>query len=184
VAVSDSQGGVYAQEGLDVKKLIQAKNTGAALTAVGGHGVTNEELLELDVDILVPAALENQITEKNSGRIRARVVLELANGPVTSAADKVLAQKGITVLPDILANAGGVTVSYFEWVQNRMSFYWELGEIHEKLSQIMTRSAIEVDDARIRFKSTMRTAAYALAVERVARAIEAQGTKTFFGKEG
>ncbi|PSB60362.1 glutamate dehydrogenase, partial [filamentous cyanobacterium CCP1] len=147
VAVSDSQGGVYAEKGLDIPSIRQIKEATREVQAVYCKGtlcnlvdhtpITNEELLELDVDILIPAALENQITEINAHHIRAQYIFEVANGPITSTADPILESKGIQVFPDILVNAGGVTVSYFEWVQNRNGFYWSLEEVNHRLSEKM-----------------------------------------------
>ena len=193
VAVSDSRGGIYSAEGLDAEHVYQVKNekktVGAAYSqgSVAGCGeceqITNEELLELDVDVLVPAALENAITIENAKNIKAKVVLELANGPVTYDADQILFEKGIIVIPDILANAGGVTVSYFEWVQNRNGDYWELEVVHERLKGIMAKSAVAVADRRDQISCSMRTAAYVLAVERIGEAIEAHGTREYFSPD-
>jgi len=180
VAVSDSRGGICNDAGLDAAKLVQEKETSGKLVSAGARAVSNEELLELNVDVLVPAALENQITEKNAERIKAKVVVELANGPTTSAADRILTERGVTVLPDILANAGGVTVSYFEWVQNRMGYYWGLDEVHEKLKRIMDHAALEVNATRENHKTSMRNAAYLCAVDRIAKAIATRGTSDMF----
>ncbi|MCH8333017.1 Glu/Leu/Phe/Val dehydrogenase, partial [Candidatus Sumerlaeota bacterium] len=149
VAVSDSQGGIFKPEGFDIPSLIFAKNETRRLRAVYCEGsvcetveaetISNEELLELDVDLLIPAAMENQITVANASKIRAPVIVEVANGPTTSEADEVLDGKGTLLIPDILANAGGVTVSYFEWVQNKAGFYWSLEEVHSKLQTSMAR---------------------------------------------
>ena len=193
VAVSDSKGAIYKEDGLDANSVNQQKQETRKLEAVYCEGsvcevlphdkITNEELLELDVDILVPAALENQITSKNVENIKAKVILELANGPTSFDADKRLFEKGVTVIPDVLANAGGVTVSYFEWVQNKAGYYWTEEEVHERLEKIMNRASNEVYDATEINKTSMRTGAYVVAVERVGKAVEAQGTHTFFSEE-
>jgi glutamate dehydrogenase (NADP+) len=142
--------------------------------------VTNEELLELDVDILIPAALEGQITAENASRIRADVIVEVANGPTTSEADAILDAAGKTVLPDILANGGGVTVSYFEWVQNRQGMHWELPEVHRRLEEIMRRETATVLDVAADTGCDLRMAAYAHALHRIGAAVAAQGTHSYF----
>jgi glutamate dehydrogenase (NADP+) len=190
VAVSDSRGGIHRPEGFDIPSLIQVKNQSRKLQAVYCHGsvceavesgsITNEELLELDVDILVPAAIENQIHGQNADRIQAPVIIEVANGPTTSAADVVLNPKGKLVVPDILANAGGVTVSYFEWVQNRIGYSWTLEEVHQRLHAIMSREFNAVHDLMEEKTIDMRTAAYALALSRLGEAIASQGTASYF----
>lgn len=185
VAVSDSGGGIYSANGLDPRAVQQTKDEARSVTALKGvDRLTNEQLLELGVDVLVPAALENQITKDNAPNIKAKVVLELANGPTSFEADQMLFSRGITVLPDILANAGGVTVSYYEWVQNRAGHYWTLERVHSELQETMSRSALEVDALRRKHQCAMRTAAYALAASRVGSAIEARGTQEFFGCDG
>ncbi|HSR88673.1 MAG TPA: Glu/Leu/Phe/Val dehydrogenase, partial [Pontiella sp.] len=170
VAVSDSQGAIYRPEGFDIPSLIRIKEEtrhvqavycdGALCHHIDATNLTNEELLELDVDILIPAALENQITTENAPRIKAKHIVEVANGPVTSAADEILYKKGIEVMPDILANAGGVTVSYFEWLQNRSGLYWELQEVHQRLQGIMAREFETVYDLARSIETDLRTAAY------------------------
>jgi glutamate dehydrogenase (NADP+) len=190
VAVSDSRGGIFRGEGFDVPSLIQQKNDTRVLQGVYCDGsvcemvehdnITNAELLELDVDLLVPAALENQILENNVDNIKAKAILELANGPTVSAADTVLHEKGVLLVPDILANAGGVTVSYFEWVQNRAGFYWTLEEVHQRLAAIMTTEFNAVYDRMKAIKTDMRTACYAHALNRMGKAIEAGGTQEYF----
>lgn len=194
VAVSDSKGGIFSPEGFDPESLYKIKHETNDLRAVYCEGsvcedvahkkISNEELLELDVDILVPAALENQITSGNVAAIKAGVVLELANGPTSYDADQELFRRGIKVLPDVLANAGGVTVSYFEWVQNRAGYYWSEELVHERLEAIMSRSAHEVFDASVKFASTFRTAAYVVAVQRVGEALESTGTQDYFSGDG
>jgi glutamate dehydrogenase (NADP+) len=193
VAVSDSQGGIYRAEGFDVPSLAQNKNDTRALRAVYCEGsvcqlvdaevITNEELLELDVDVLIPAALEGVITEANADRIQARTIIEVANGPITSDADRVLVAKGITIVPDILANAGGVTVSYFEWVQNRGGLSWSLDEVHERLAEIMQREFAAVHDLATTLSVDLRRAAYAHALTRLGAAIASQGTHAYFRGE-
>ena len=184
VAVSDSSGAVAAKDGLDLDALMAAKAKGKSVRETAGQGghvaLSADELVGVDCDLLVPAALENMIHKGNAETIKARVVLELANGPVTSEADVLLEARGVVVLPDILANAGGVTVSYFEWVQNRQGFYWPLEEIHERLRTIMEREGRGIWDVSQSKKISMRTAAYVHALSRLAEAIEAHGTQNFF----
>ncbi len=183
-AVSDSRSGLYDPDGLDPAAVLAHKReTGrvaGAPTNSRARELSNAELLELECDLLVPAALENQIVEENAASIKAPVVLELANGPPTPAADKILDDKGVTVIPDILANAGGVTVSYFEWVQNKAGYYWGIDEVRSKLKEI-----IEPETRRVwavgRDKGiSMRTAAYVHALGLIADAIQSHGTKAFF----
>lgn len=190
VAVSDSKGGIHSDKGFDVPSLIRGKNDTQKVQAVyceegvceivPAEQITNEQLLELDVDILIPAALENVIHKDNAAKIKAPLIVELANGPITSDADKVLEKNNIVVVPDILANAGGVTVSYFEWVQNNQGYYWTLERIHEELHAIMVKSFSLVYDIMVEKKIPMRTAAYVLGLERITTAIHAQGTRSYF----
>lgn len=184
VAVSDSEGAVTCADGLDLDRLLSAKAGGKSVRATagsGGHvGIDAEALVGVECDLLVPAALENMIHEGNCASVKAKVVLELANGPVTAEADAALEARGIVVLPDILANAGGVTVSYFEWVQNRQGFYWPLDEIHERLRAIMEREGRAIWSVSKDKQIAMRTAAYVHALSRLAEAIEAHGTQSFF----
>lgn len=171
VAVSDSRGGIYNPNGLDVEKVAAYKaETGQVAGFPGADEVTNEEVLEVDCDVLIPAALENQITERNADRIRASVVAEGANGPTIPAADEILYDRGIFLIPDILANAGGVTVSYFEWVQGLMQFFWSEEEVNEKLRTVMRKAFHDTLEVSIREKVDMRVAAYLLAVSRTAEA--------------
>ncbi|MDP7384450.1 MAG: glutamate dehydrogenase, partial [Nitrospinota bacterium] len=146
--------------------------------------LTNEELLELDVDLLLPAAVEDAITEENAPRIKAPVLVELANGPVSSAADAILHERGSLVVPDILANAGGVTVSYFEWVQNRTGLYWSLEEVHQRLRERMVSEYHNVEAVAADADLDNRTAAYILALRRLGESIESLGTKEYFEPKG
>ncbi|MGE0152067.1 MAG: Glu/Leu/Phe/Val dehydrogenase [Reyranellaceae bacterium] len=184
VAVSDSAGAVQSAAGLHVDMLIDAKNSGrpvASTIGQGGHEfLSADELVGVECDLLVPAALENMIDAGNARTVKAKLVLELANGPVTPEADSILADNGVVVLPDILANAGGVTVSYFEWVQNRQGYYWTVEEIHERLRSIMEREGRAIWNVARQKGITMRIAAYVHALGRLAEAIEAHGTQSFF----
>ncbi len=176
VAASDSKGGVYHSKGLHPHELIQfKKETGSVVGFPGAESLTNAELLELDVTVLFPAALENVITEENAPRLRARMICELANGPTTPEADAVLQEKGIVVLPDFLANAGGVTVSYFEQVQNTYNFYWELRDVHTRLDDKMCRAFHDVHAMAERHRVGLREAAYLVSVARVAEACKLRG---------
>jgi len=175
-AASDVSGGVYARAGLDVPALIEYRGrTGGVAGFPGSRPVTNSELLELPVDILVPAALENQITARNAGRLQASVVIEGANGPTTPDADLILERRGIVVVPDILANAGGVTVSYFEWVQDLQSFFWEEGEINRQLERILRRAFTQMCEQADLHRCSLRLGAYLVAVKRVADATKVRG---------
>ncbi len=184
VAVSDSNGAIHKADGLDVARLLAGKLSGKPVRALavdlGAEVIPVDDLIGVDCDLLVPAALEDMITGANAGSIKARVVLELANGPITPDADRILEERGVTVLPDILANAGGVTVSYFEWVQNRQGYYWDLEEIHARLLKIMEREGRAIWTIARDRKVSVRTAAYIHALGRLATAIEAHGTQPFF----
>jgi glutamate dehydrogenase (NAD(P)+) len=177
IGISDSKGGQYNPKGLDIDRVLACKDRYQCLLSreVGGEDITNEELLELECDILVPAALENQITGENAPRLRCRMVVEGANGPTTPDADAVFFDRGIFVAPDILANAGGVTVSYFEWVQNLQNLLWDEEEISKRLERIMTQAFAETLKIAEEKKVHMRTAAYILGVGRVAKATELRG---------
>lgn len=176
VAVSDSRGGVYNPEGINAHEMVKYKlETGKVEGFPGTKPITNEELLELDVPIMFPSALENCITEKNAGNIKAKIIAELANGPTTPAADKILHEKGAYVIPDFLCNAGGVTVSYFEMVQNNYNFYWELDDIHKRLDDKMTCAFHAVHDMREKHNVHTRVAAYLVSVQRVAEAMKLRG---------
>jgi len=176
VAVSDSRGGIYSREGLDAEAVQEHKaRTGSVVGFKGSRPVSNEELLELDVDVLVPAGLENVITEKNAPRIKAKIIAELANGPTTPEADDILHKKGAHVLPDFLCNAGGVTVSYFEMVQNSYMYYWEESLVHERLDKKMTIAYHSVLSTAKQYGINMRQAAYVVAVSRVLEAMKLRG---------
>jgi glutamate dehydrogenase (NADP+) len=181
VAVSDSKGAIYSDDGYDIAALEALKAAEGTVTAMEGQvRLTNEELLELDVDILCPAALESVISEENAERIQAPVIVEVANGPITSDADAILANKGTVIIPDILANAGGVTVSYFEWVQNRAGYHWSLEEVREKLEKIMVDAFNKVWDHTEQSGVPLRNSAYIIAIRRIGEAIQAHGTSEYF----
>lgn len=190
VAVSDSKGGIYRREGLDIPSVRQFKDSTRTLKAVYCEGsvcngvehetITNEELLALDVDILAPAALENQITEANARDIKAKAVYELANGPTTPGADEILRQRDVIVFPDILVNAGGVTVSYFEWVQNRQGLYWTLEQVNQRLKQMMVEETERIWTIAQEQGIAPRTAAYVHGLNRIGDAVQAKGTKDYF----
>lgn len=176
VAVSDSQGGIYNSNGLNPCEVSKHKReTGSVKGFKNTDSVTNEELLKIPATILVPAALENQITEKNADKIKAKIIIEAANGPTTPEADKILYSNGVFVVPDILANAGGVVVSYFEWVQGLSAFFWSEREVNLKLRDIIERSFKEVLSISLDKKVNMRLAAYVLAVNKVAEATRLRG---------
>jgi len=176
VAVSDSKGGIYSERGIDPAKAFAYKEKNGSVQGFPGtKNITNEELLELKVDILVPAALENQITGKNVSKIKARLLAEAANGPTTPEADPILYKNNVFVIPDFLCNAGGVTVSYFEWVQNLYGYYWKRDEVFRKLDEIMTKAFRDVLEMSIKHKVNMRMAAYMIAVKRVADAMKLRG---------
>jgi glutamate dehydrogenase (NAD(P)+) len=176
VAISDSRGGVYSSRGIDPAKAMRYKERSNTVVGMPGTSrISNEDLLALKCDILIPAALENVITLNNADLIRARIVAEAANGPTTPHADQVLSRKGIMVLPDILANAGGVTVSYFEWVQDLQSYFWSEAEVNQKLEIVMRRAFNDVYETSKKYHTPMRTAAYILAVGRVAEATLVRG---------
>ena len=205
VAISDSRGGIFRAEGLDIPRAIELKQQGQAVGGVysersvcdcpvcgcaeckctttdpaTGESISNAELLELEVEVLIPAALENQITADNAGRIKAPVIVEVANGPTTTGADEILAKQGALVVPDILANAGGVTVSYFEWAQNHAGYYWTQEEVQDRLHRIMAREFNAIYHLIGERNIDMRTAAYTHALNRISQAIESLGTSRFF----
>jgi len=176
IAVSDSRGGIYSQDGLNPHKVYEHKSkTGSVIDFPESKNIANEELLELKCDILIPAALENQITKANADKIKARIVAEGANGPTTPEADKVLHEKGIFLVPDILANSAGVTVSYFEWVQNLTREHWTLEEVNRKLEDKIVKAFNDVYKVAKKEESDMRTAALILGVGRVSEAIKTLG---------
>jgi len=176
IAVSDSKGGIYNADGLDPTGVLEhKKETGSVVDYGEADNITNEELLAVDCDILIPAAMENQITKENAHKVRAKIIAEAANGPTTPSADDILDEKGIFIIPDILCNAGGVTVSYFEWVQNIQSLFWTLEEVNNQLARIMRRSFWDVAAITKKEKVHMRTAAWMLGVGRVAEATRLLG---------
>jgi glutamate dehydrogenase/leucine dehydrogenase len=176
VAISDSRGGVFNSRGIDPLKASRYKDrSGTVVGMPGTSRISNDDLLALKCDILVPAALENAITLNNVDQIKAKIVAEAANGPTTPHADEVLARKGIMLLPDILANAGGVTASYFEWVQDLQSFFWPAAEVNSKLESVMRRAFLDVHEMTRKHRTHMRTGAYILAVGRVADATLVRG---------
>ncbi len=178
IALSDSQGGIYNKNGLNIQEILDCKRNYSCLMpaeARQADGITNEELLELDCDILVPAALEHQLTGKNARRVKARIIAEGANGPTTPEADAILCDRGIFLVPDILANAGGVIVSYFEWVQNLQELFWTEKDIFDRLTLILQKSFHEVLEIAQKEKVDMRTAALILGIGRVAEATRLRG---------
>jgi glutamate dehydrogenase (NAD(P)+) len=176
IAVSDSQGGILNKDGLDINKAIEHKiKTGSVVGFDDCEKLETKQVLEVECDVLVPAALENQITEENADDIKTRIVAEAANGPTTPEADKILLEKDIFLIPDILANAGGVTVSYFEWVQGLQQFFWSERDVNVRLREIMVKAFNEVLITSHKHKVDMRTAAYIVAVKRVADAIQLRG---------
>ncbi|QLH75704.1 MAG: Glu/Leu/Phe/Val dehydrogenase [Methanomassiliicoccales archaeon] len=176
IAVSDSNGGILDRDGLDPVKVMEHKRHNGTVEGYGrSDKITNEELLELDCDLLVPAALENQITRANADRIKARMIVEGANGPTTPDADAILFEREIMLVPDILANAGGVTASYFEWVQDLQYLFWTVEEVNGRLKQIMDASFDKILELSRQKKVDMRTAANIIAIKDVARAIELRG---------
>jgi glutamate dehydrogenase (NAD(P)+) len=177
VAVSDVYGAIYAPNGLDPHAVkAHAQATGTVAGFPGAETITNADLLELEVDILIPAALEDQINEANAHRIKAKMIAEAANGPTTPEADAILRERGVFILPDILTNAGGVTVSYFEWVQDMATFFWDEEEVNQKLERLMSKAFRDIaalkDERNV---PDMRTAAHMLAIQRVAKATELRG---------
>jgi glutamate dehydrogenase/leucine dehydrogenase len=175
-AVSDVYGGVYNSHGLDMRQLLRhVAETGSVVGYPGADSLTNSELLELPVDVLVPAALEGQITRENAHRVRAKMVAEGANGPTTPEADAILADNGVFVIPDILCNGGGVVVSYFEWVQSLQSYFWDEGAVRRQMENTLIASLEAVNGAMTQYKCSMRMAAYMIAIERIVAAIKVRG---------
>ncbi len=177
IAANDSSGGVYNPDGLNAEKLRDFKNENGELQGYPGSvkNISNKELLALECDILVPAALENQINKENVGNINAKIIAEAANGPTTPEADRVLNKGGTLVIPDILANAGGVTVSYFEWVQNLYNYYWDREEVDQKLEKVMVSAFNRTNEMAEERGVTFRTAAYMVAINRLTEAMAARG---------
>jgi glutamate dehydrogenase (NAD(P)+) len=176
VAISDSTGGFYNSKGIDIAAAFAHKRGGESLADLkGGDRITNEQLLTVDCDVLAPCALEQVVTEENADQVKAKIVVEGANGPLTPAADAILEPKGVLILPDVLANAGGVVVSYFEWVQGLQEYFWKEDEVNARLNEIVTRAFDETWATYESRETTMRMAAYGLAVERVAEATVTRG---------
>jgi len=176
VAVTDWKGGVYNDKGLDVTKMIEYARQHKSIEGFpGGEPLENDKLFSLDVDVLIPAALENQITLENAPKIRAKILAEGANGPTTPDAHKYLHEHGVFVIPDILANSGGVTTSYFEWVQDRYGYFWEEDEVNQRLEKKMCEAFGDVLGTSLRYKTDMRTAAYIVAINRVATVTKMRG---------
>ena len=193
VGLSDSKGGIYSDDGLNPGALMENKQrtkrlegiycTGSVCEEIPNEKISNEELLELDVDILIPAALEAQITRDNAPRIRARTILELANGPVTADGEGILLEKGTLVVPDVLANSGGVTVSYFEWVQNKAGFYWTEEEVNDRLKNVIVRELNAIEGRQAELGTDMRTAAYVHGLSRINQGVTDSGTQEFFAAD-
>jgi glutamate dehydrogenase (NAD(P)+) len=176
VATCDSQGGIYSSTGIDPQKAYECKEeSGSVCSMKGVEKCTIQDILTMDVDVLIPAAIENVITEKNAGQVKAKIIAELANGPTTPAADAILYKNGVHTIPDFLCNAGGVTVSYFEMVQNAYMYYWDAAEVYEKLDKRISYAYHSVLDTSKQYKINMRQAAYVVAVKRVVDAMKARG---------
>lgn len=175
IGISDAYGALYDPEGLDINYLLDRRDSFGTVTKLFNDTITNKELLELDCDILVPAAIENQITEDNAHDIKAKIVVEAANGPTTLEATKILTERGVLLVPDVLASAGGVTVSYFEWVQNNQGYYWTEEEVEEKLEKVMVKSFNQIYETAQNRKVDMRLAAYMVGVRKMAEASRFRG---------
>jgi glutamate dehydrogenase (NADP+) len=190
VAISDSKGGIYSEKGFNIESLWQEKQKSRKVRAVYCEQsvcqlvehveISNDELLALDVDLLIPAALEGVIGLDNVDRIRAKTIVEVANGPIRAEAEPALVERGVTVVPDVLANAGGVTVSYFEWVQNRSGYFWSLDKVRHELEDLMTRAFQETVRIAEEERRSLRNAAYVLALRRIEKAVTAHGSKEYF----
>ncbi|GEO26910.1 glutamate dehydrogenase [Alicyclobacillus acidoterrestris] len=175
IGISDAYGAIYNENGLDIDELLDMRDSFGMVTKNFKHTISNEQLLEMPCDILVPAAIENQITKDNAHRIRAQIVAEAANGPTTLDATKVLSENGVLLVPDVLANAGGVTVSYFEWVQNNQGLYWTAEEVEQRLRQVMTHSFERIYDMATTQGVNMRLAAYMVGIQKMAEAMHYRG---------
>lgn len=184
IGLSDSKSAIYDPDGIDPHAAMAHKKAHGTLAGASTQGraqeLSNRELLEKECDLLIPAALESQITDENAAQVKARLILELANGPVTPAADRILETMGVTVVPDILANAGGVTVSYFEWTQNKAGYYWSASEVAARLQEFLKPPATAIWQTKEEMGIDMRAAAYVLALKRIADAVTAHGTKAYF----
>lgn len=175
IAISDAYGALHDPNGLDIDYLLDRRDSFGTVTKLFNNTISNKQLLELDCDILVPAAIENQITEENANDIKAKIVVEAANGPTTLEATKILTDRGILLVPDVLASAGGVTVSYFEWVQNNQGYYWTEEEVEQRLEKVMVKSFDSIyETAQVR-KVNMRLAAYMIGVRKMAEASRFRG---------
>ena len=175
IGISDAYGALHDPNGLDIDYLLDRRDSFGTVTKLFNNTITNKELLELECDILVPAAIENQITEENAHNIRASIVVEAANGPTTLEATEILTERGILLVPDVLASAGGVTVSYFEWVQNNQGYYWSEEEVEEKLEKVMVKSFKNIYDTAQTRRVDMRLAAYMVGVRKMAEASRFRG---------
>jgi len=176
VAACDSRGAVYSERGIDVAEALRHKDQTKSLVGLkGAKEMNSEDIMGVDCDILLPSALENAITMKNVGQVKAKIIAELANGPTTPGADRVLEDEGVFLIPDILANAGGVTVSYYEWVQDQYSFFWSETKINDTLEQTIKTAFNSVHETAKRYNTEMRTGAYILAVGRVVEATRVRG---------
>jgi len=176
IGIGDVTGGYYNKRGIDIQKAIEYVRENKTLNGfTGAEKITQSELLELECDVLVPAAKEDQITHKNADKIKAKIIAEGANGPTTAKADPILNDRGIVVIPDILANAGGVTVSYFEWVQNRVGYYWSLDRVNRRLERMMKAAFDNVYETASKYKVSLRIGAYIVAIDKVARTLKIRG---------
>jgi len=179
VAIADSKGGIYSPDGFDPEEIQKIKQEQGSVIAMSrAQQLSNEELITCDCDVLIPSALDNQIREDNASNVKAQIIIELANGPTTPEADKILQEKNVIIIPDVLANAGGVTVSYFEWIQNRTHFYWDEQQVLSRLKPIMVKAFEEVWKFSQEKNINMRDAAFILAVERIVKAMRLRGTLT------